>query len=150
MSIALPAKTIEVSYGEFVCPRCERRTKYTHKERVRRRLIVFLPFLGDTIAEYIECQSCHQHFPLTVLRSGLSEADRLMLDALREKLVSGVSMEEVHSSLVASGVDLPTVTRFVSVAAGIAHKICPRCHLTFREEVIKCHKCGHVLPSKNA
>jgi hypothetical protein len=100
-------------------------------------------------AEYIECQSCHQHLPLTVLRSGLSEDDRLMLEALKDKFLSGISIEEAQSTLLTSGVDLPTVSRFVSVAAGIAHKLCPRCHLAFRDEVIKCHKCGHVLPSKD-
>jgi hypothetical protein len=132
-----------------VCPRCERRTRYTHKERVRRRLVFFLPFLGDTIAEYIECQSCHQHLPLSVLRSGLSADDRQMLDALKDRLVSGTSIEEAQSILLASGVDLPTVTRYVSVAAGIGHKVCSRCNLTFRDEVIKCHKCGHVLALKD-
>src|SRR4051812_37305438 len=119
MRIPLPAKTVEVSYGEFVCPKCKRRTEYKHKERVRRRLIFFLSFLGDTIAEYIECQSCQQRLPLTALRSGLSANDRQMLDALKDKLVSGTPIEEAQSMLLGSGVDLPTVTRFVSVAAGI-------------------------------
>jgi uncharacterized protein YbaR (Trm112 family) len=148
-AIPLPPKTVEVSYGEFVCPRCKRRTRYKHKERVRRRLIFFLPFLGDTIAEYIECQSCRQHLPLTVLRTGLSADDRQMLDALKDKLVSGISIEEAQSMLLVSGVDIPTVTRYVSVAAGIGHKLCPHCNLTFRDEVIKCHKCGRVLPLKD-
>ena len=118
MRIPLPAKTVAVSYGEFVCPRCKRRTRYTHKERVRRHLVFFLPFLGDTIAQYIECQSCHQHLPITVLRSGLSEADRLMLDALKDKLLSGISIEEAQSTLLTSGVDLPTVTRLSASQPG--------------------------------
>lgn len=142
-------KVVEVSHGEFVCPHCRRTTAFKHKEHVRRGFFLFVPFLGDTIAEYVECQICRQRFPLDVLRSKLSPDVAQVLDNLKAKLQSGTSIEEAESLLIKAGIDLPTVGRCVSVAAGIGHKQCPRCNLTFRDEVLKCHKCGHVLPAKS-
>lgn len=150
-SIPIPPKTVEVSYGEFTCPKCEKRTSYKHKERVRRQLVFFVvPFLGDTIAEYVECQSCRQKFPLDVLRTGISTDIQQILGAIKDKLMLGISIQEAESLLLDSGIDLPTVKRYVSVAAGIAHKKCERCHLTFVDSVPKCNKCGNALPIKGS
>jgi len=149
-SIPLPAKTVEVSYGQFSCPHCGRLTTYKHKERVKRRAFLFITFLGDTIGEYIECQGCRNRFTLDVLRTGLSTDIQGIIASLKEKLSSGLSIEEVQENLLGSGIDLPTVKRYVSVAAGILHKRCPRCNLRFIDDVHKCHKCGHLLPSQPA
>jgi transposase-like protein len=146
--VPIPAKTMEVSYGEFVCPHCKRTTTYKHKERVQRRLINLISFLGETLNEYVECQTCRKRFSMEVLRSGLPQDARQILDALQTKLLAGASIEETEAALIASGIDLRTAKRYVGVAAGIGHKHCPPCGLTFREEVIKCRKCGHVLPGK--
>ena len=143
--IPLPAKTVEISYGEFACPNCNEQTVYKHKERVRRRLVFFVPFLGETIAEYAECQRCKSQFPLDVLRAGLASDTQRILSTLAEKLNSGISVEDMQSTLLESGIELQTVKRYVSVAAGISRKRCPECGHSFRTEVMKCKKCRRIL-----
>ena len=149
LGISIP-KTIDVSYGQFICSQCQRNTPYKHKERVQRRFVFFfVPILGDTIAEYIECQVCRSRFPLDVLRSGLSPDIVQILEAIKDKLKSGISTEEAEATLIRAGIDAGTVQRYVTVAAGIGLKRCPRCSLTFRGDVPKCHKCGHVFDATN-
>ena len=144
--LPVPPKTLEVSFGEFVCPTCRRTTTYKHKEQAERRLFHLIPFLGRTLKEYVECQTCMQKFTMDVLRTGLSQDVEQILGALKEKLSSGTSLEEAQTFLTDKGLDARTVKRYVSVAAGIALKHCRRCHLTFRDGVLKCHKCGDPLP----
>src|ERR1039457_5741895 len=148
MHLIIPArpKLLEVSFGEFVCPHCKVTTAYKHKELVKRTLIFCLPVLGETIEEYIECQSCQKHFTLDILREKIAPDIKQMLAVLQQKLSEGTSLKEAESQLLESGFEMTMVKHYVSVAAGINHKKCPRCELTFRSAVIKCHKCGQVLP----
>lgn len=146
MRFILPPKTVIVSHGDFPCPNCRRVVGYKHKQRFQRRLMIFVPFLGDMIEEYIECQVCRAKHPLGVLRSGLDPEVAQILEALKEKLGSGTSIEEVESQLSNSGIDPSTVKRYVSVAAGIGLKRCPNCNLRFKGSVTKCHRCSQVLP----
>jgi hypothetical protein len=144
--LLIRAKTVEVSYGEFFCTNCGRLTTYQHKQRVKQVLVFFIvPFLGEPIAEYVECQACKHRFPLDALRSQASPELIQILDTLKENLKAGSSMEETQSLLLDRGIDLPTVKRYVSIAAGISHKRCPRCDLRFRSDVFKCNKCGAGL-----
>ena len=109
-------------------------------------MFLVVPFLGETLSEYVECQGCRQKFSLDVLRTGISTDVQQILGAIKDKLALGISIQEAEELLLDSGIDLPTVKRYVSVAAGIAHRKCPRCQLTFVDSVPKCNKCGNALP----
>jgi hypothetical protein len=149
MLVAIPIhpKTLEVSFGEFVCPACKVKTAYKHKEKVKRLLLFFLvPIQGGTISEYVECQQCGERFPLGVLRGKIAPDAEQMLAALQQKLLEGTAIQEAESQLLEAGFEKVMVKRYVSVAAGINLKKCVRCELTFRGDVLKCHKCGLALP----
>jgi len=149
MFIGIPVrpKTQDVSFGEFVCPHCKETTSYKHKERVKRLLLFcFVPVTIGTIGEYVECQRCRQRYNLDILRGKIAPDIEQMLAALQKKLSEGTSIQEAESRLLESGFEMPLVKRYVGIASGIFHKKCPRCILTFRNDVIKCHKCGQVLP----
>jgi hypothetical protein len=81
------------------------------------------------------------------LRIGLSTDAQRILSSLTEQLKSGISIEEMQSKLLDSGIELKMVKRYVSVAAGISHKQCSQCNRTYRSDVIKCPKCSRVLTS---
>ena len=147
--IPMSPKTLDVSHGEFVCPHCKVTTPYKHRENVKRRRIFFITFLGETLSEFVECQRCKRRYTLDVLRTGLSPDDMQMLKALQQKLTDGMAIQEAEAQLQASGFEAAMVKRYVGVATGINHKKCVPCGLTYRAEVLKCHKCGHVLPAKN-
>ena len=148
--IPIPPKKIDVSHGEFPCPGCKQQTTFKHIQRVTRHLVHLIPVLGDVIEEYVECQKCRQKYSTDILRTGLSGDIKQVLDSLKDKLLSGKAIQEVEATLLQSGIDAAHVKRYVSVAAGISHKHCPNCQLTYRDEVMKCHKCGHVLPPRKA
>jgi hypothetical protein len=141
-----PSKLIEVSRGEFDCPECRQFRPYIHKERVKRRLVVFVPIMGETIEEYIECQTCRKRFPLTALRTKLSESAEQIIERLRGNLADGQPIEEAESALHDAGMPIGQVKQYMSVAAGIGRKRCPECQLTYRKNVLNCRKCSHRLP----
>lgn len=142
-------KIVDVSFGEFHCPKCARLTTYWHKEKVRKRNIrLFFTILGETLEEFVECQTCKTKYSLEILRAGISADARQVLESLKEKLASGISLQEAETLLSATGAAAGSVKRYVSVAAGIAHRKCPRCQLTYVASVHKCHKCGNSLPEK--
>ena len=147
MNFSTSQKTLEVSFGEFTCPHCKTTTTYKHMEIVKRAWVFrVMPIDAETLGEYVECQRCHKRFTMEILREKIAPDIRQMLVALQQKLSTGTSIQEAESSLLEAGFELNLVKRYVSIAAGISHKKCPRCILTFRNDVAKCHKCGHVLP----
>jgi hypothetical protein len=146
LSLFKGSKTVEVSFGEFHCPKCQRLSTYKHKEEVEKKRFLFISFLGAALSEYLECQACKTRYSLEILRTGVSSDARQILDAIKGKLESGVSLQEAEGQLLDSGIDAGSVKRYVSVAAGIAHRKCLRCELTYIASVHKCHKCGASLP----
>jgi hypothetical protein len=147
--IPFGTKTLEISFGEFTCPHCRVTATYKHKERRKRFLLLgIMPILGSSAGEYVECQRCRQQFTMDVLRGKIPPDIEQMIATLQEKLSGGTSIQEAESRLLESGFEPALVKRYVNVAAGIFPKKCPRCALTFRNDVVKCHKCGHVLPCR--
>lgn len=141
-------KTLDVSFGEFLCPHCKATTTYKHKERVKiHRSYMFLTVIGDTLEEYVECLCCKNRYMLDILREKIAPQSGQMLATLRQKLEEGASIQETESKLLESGFEMAMVKRYVSVAAGINLKKCLPCGLTYRGEVTKCRKCGHMLPA---
>lgn len=146
MQLFFRSKIVEISRGEFACPKCRSPVPYRRKERVERSFFHLVPILGDTLEEYIECQTCRQRFPLSVLRVKLPESTEKLIEGLKEKLSAGLSIEEAESSLGEAGMKIGDVKQYISVAAGIGRKRCPECNLTYRKNVLNCRKCSHGLP----
>lgn len=65
--------TSTVSTGAFDCPGCSASTHYEHKKLRRFFTLYWIPLIPlGTIAEYVECLSCHGQFKLGVLPGGTS------------------------------------------------------------------------------
>ena len=141
-------KILEISFGEFMCPHCGVQTKYKHMERAKVERVHGICVTTETIAEYVECQRCKQRYRMDVLRQGMPTDIAQMIEGLRGRLCDGLALQDAERQLLDAGFEFALVKRYVSVAAGINFKKCAPCALTYRAEVMKCSKCGHVLPSK--
>ncbi|HEV7406432.1 MAG TPA: hypothetical protein VGO11_26010 [Chthoniobacteraceae bacterium] len=102
--------------------------------------------LGDILEEFIECQACRKRFPLTALRTKVSESTEQVIERLRGNLTDGQPIEEAEAALSEAGMAIGMVKQYMSVAAGIGRKRCPECLLTYRKNVLNCRKCSHRLP----
>lgn len=141
-------KIPEVSQGDFICPQCRERTHYKHMEWVEcRRFFFVITFLGDTLEQYVECQRCKGKFSVETLRGEIPADQSQILNELQARLRTGTAIEHIEQDLLKAGIDLVIVRRYVSVAVGISRKRCPQGHLSYHHSVIKCTKCGHVLPA---
>jgi hypothetical protein len=143
-----PTKIIEVSSGDFACPKCNAMVPYKLKEKVQvRRFHLFIKVIGETLETFVECQKCEARFTPEVLRRPVPKDLQAMLDGVKGKLSAGTSLQEAEAMFIEAGFELVQAKRYVAVCAGIALRKCVQCGLTYRAEVHRCHKCGNQLPA---
>jgi len=59
-------RQVELSSGQFYCPKCDTTRQYKHKRAARYFTLFFIPlFQIETLGEFVECQSCRQTFSAT-------------------------------------------------------------------------------------
>lgn len=62
------SREIEVSSGQFHCPKCDDQRPYIHKQVARYFTLFFIPlFKTKTLGEYVECQVCRRAFKPEIL-----------------------------------------------------------------------------------
>jgi hypothetical protein len=145
--LKIPDALTTTDTGSFVCKVCKQKTSYHFKERVERRLLMFMvPIQGDTIETFVECQTCMNRFPPDCLR-GSPPDDLKVIAAIKERLLAGQSAQKVEEDLAKTGAAEPLVKKYVRVAIGISKKNCPQCDSTYHSSARKCTKCGVLLPA---
>lgn len=139
-------REIELSSGQFYCPKCDTTRPYKHKRLAKYFTIYFIPlFQIENLGEYIECQVCHQTFKPEVLDyKPPSPAERLLV-ALRAELESGTPMQIAQRKLINMGMDEDAAKKLVNIAAGERQKTCQNCGFTYRETIALCSNCGNRL-----
>jgi hypothetical protein len=134
-----------VRSGSFLCPNCRRDRFCTYRSIESRFHLFFVPlFRLDEVTEYVKCRDCRHCFTLPLMLPFLPRGGYLASD-LRVELRSGASIERVERRLVESGVDRETARSVIRGMVGERLRSCPRCQLTYQENVVACWECGGPL-----
>jgi len=139
-------REVEVSSGQFHCPKCGASRLYKRKRRANYFTLYFIPlFQIENLGEVIECQTCRQIYKPDILNyKPPSSAERLLL-VIRNELDSGTPIHMAERKLVNSGMDEASAREAVNLAAGDAKKTCQACGYLYRETVTRCSNCGSLL-----
>lgn len=80
-------RTTTLDTGEFACPACRVERPYAHRQVRRWFTLYFVPcFPLDVIADYVECESCHETFRPGVVDEPLAEVDPEFASDYRQAL----------------------------------------------------------------
>lgn len=141
------AKIFEVDEGEFHCPNCRTKAAYRRYEVVRTKRLFIFTFKGETLDTYVVCLKCERTMRDGDLRGRLPADTQALLNGVGQRLKTGAPIEEALTALMHAGMSEVEARRLVNAAAGILHKKCRQCALTYLDTVYSCKKCGHVLPN---
>jgi predicted RNA-binding Zn-ribbon protein involved in translation (DUF1610 family) len=139
-------REIELSSGQFHCPKCDTIRQYKHKRAAKYFTLYFIPlFQTENLGEFVECQFCHQTYKPEVLNyKPPSPAERLLL-AVRNELETGVPMHMVQQKLIANGIDQEAANKIVEIATAGAQVKCSKCGFSYLGTVKLCANCGNNL-----
>src|SRR5689334_4379822 len=109
-------RQIELSRGQFYCPRCDTQRQYKHIRVARYFTLFFIPlFQINSLGEYIECQNCHQSFKQEVLSyTPASPAEKLLV-AVRKELETGTPVHMVQQKMIANNVGKETAEKLTHI-----------------------------------
>lgn len=103
--------------GDFHCPHCNARQNYHHKKLQRFFTLYFIPLIPmDTLAEYVQCQTCQGEFKTVVLQYD-PEIER---SARREQLNAHYRAVLVHFARMANRRDPEFLERVAQLFRGFA------------------------------
>jgi hypothetical protein len=139
-------REIELSSGQFHCPKCDTTRQYKRKRVARYFTLYFIPlFQIENLGEFVQCQFCHQTYKPEVLNyKPPSPAERLLL-AVRSELETGIPIHMVRQKLVANGTDQETANKITDLAAGGVQVKCPKCGFSYLGTIKFCANCGSSL-----
>ncbi len=139
-------REVEVGSGTFHCPVCDVQRPYKHRRVGRYFTLYFIPlFQIQKLAEYVECQACHHVFPLEVLHKKSFPDPRRILAEVGRDLESGMTIQQVQTKLMNTGLREDVASKVIEVTAGSQRKVCPRCGSLYAESARFCVKCGSPL-----
>lgn len=146
------AKYRTVGTGQFHCLHCMRTRDYERKQAKTYFALYFIPIfpLSDG-GEFIECTTCRRTYALDVLNYKPSKPQpdvAQVLNAVKDKLDRGMPVEYVISDLTLEGFDRDVAGNMITMAAGEARRICPKCELTYAASVVICPDCKLALTEK--
>jgi transcription elongation factor Elf1 len=141
----------EIGTGAFYCPRCQTERGYVRKRVGTYFTLFFIPIVRvKDHGEFIECQTCHQKYELTVLdyqpavAPVIPEMDRLRV-SIRRDLDAGMPLQMAQQKLVNEGIHDNSADHTVTVAAGAGVRTCPACGMRYVRTVERCTSCGAGL-----
>lgn len=139
-------REIELSSGQFHCPKCDTTRQYKHKRVAKYFTLYFIPlFQTENLGEIVECQFCHQTYKPEVLSyEPPSPADKILL-AVRSELETGVPLHMVQQKLIAYGASQETANEIVEIATGGVQVKCSKCGFSYLGTVKLCANCGNRL-----
>ena len=139
-------REIEVTTGQFNCPKCQTVRPYKHKRVARYFTLFFIPlFPIQKLGDFIECQACRQTYKLEVLNyKPPSPAEKLMF-AVRQDLENGPPLHMVQQKLIANGVDPQIAKKMIDSATSGKQVKCSQCGFAYLETIHLCANCGSRL-----
>jgi len=143
-------RQIEISSGQFHCPKCDTTRPYKRKRVAQYFTLFFIPlFQIKNLGEFIECQFCHQSYKPEVLSyKPPSPAERLLV-TVRKELETGTPIHMVQQKLMANGVDQESAKKLTDLATGGVQVTCSKCGFSYLGTTKLCTNCGSSLtPSK--
>ena len=141
-------RQIEISSGQFHCPKCDTTRPYKRKRVAQYFTLFFIPlFQIKNLGEFIECQFCHQSYKPEVLSyKPPSPAERLLV-TVRKELETGTPIHMVQQKLIANGVDQESAKKLTDLATGGVQVTCSKCGFTYLGTIKLCTNCGSSLTS---
>jgi hypothetical protein len=144
-------KKTKVGEGEFYCPKCQTRRTYHHMKAKRYFTLYFIPLIPmGNLGEYIECQTCHTPFEISVLtlKAPPSPKPNLtqLLNEAERRLRSGTPVEFMMRDMTAAGLDREVAQKSITAYLSEGSHKCPHCDLTYHIAVKTCASCGRTLP----
>jgi hypothetical protein len=145
-------KTMES--GQFLCPCCRCLRPYKHKKISKYFTLYFIPlFETKNLGEYIECQVCGSTWKMEVLEQGriLEQELRIQEQATQtarlvsSQMESGVSLQQIASSLETAGTDGKVIGAALTAATGGKLRVCHKCKLSYGPTLRYCSTCGGAL-----
>jgi len=154
------------SSGRFYCPNCRAMRPYKRKRITRDFTLYFIPVLQTKeMAQYVECQVCHEKFQVDVLddagelpyeeperiqpqhsrRRKSSGIKNIIRDRIRDELKAGTPIPEAHKTLVDSGWDKREAAGILDNIPGDMIMKCPSCQATYHRSISLCSLCGSRL-----
>jgi predicted RNA-binding Zn-ribbon protein involved in translation (DUF1610 family) len=139
-------RQIEISSGQFNCPKCDAKRAYKRKRTARYFTLFFIPlFQIQNLGEYVECAFCHQTYKPEVLSyKPQSPTERAVL-AIQRELKSGTPLHMVHQKLLNNGVDQQTAIKVIEAITSGSRVKCSKCGFTYLSGVKLCANCGTTL-----
>ena len=139
-------RQIELSAGQFHCPKCDVTRPYKQKRVAQYFTLFFIPlFQIKNLGEFVECQFCHQTYKPEVLSyKPPSPAERLLI-AVRKELETGTPIHMVQQKLMANGTEQATAQKLTDMATGGVQVKCPKCGFSYLGTIKLCTNCGSSL-----
>ena len=139
-------RQIELSAGQFHCPKCDVTRPYKQKRVAQYFTLFFIPlFQIKNLGEFVECQFCHQTYKPEVLSyKPPSPAERLLF-AVRKELETGTPIHMVQQKLMANGTEQATAQKLTDMATGGVQVKCPKCGLSYLGSIKLCANCVSSL-----
>jgi predicted RNA-binding Zn-ribbon protein involved in translation (DUF1610 family) len=139
-------RQIELSVGQFHCPKCDTTRQYKRKRVAQYFTLFFIPlFQIKNLGEFIECQSCHQSYKPEVLTyKPPSPAERLLV-TIRKELETGTPIHMVQQKLIANGADQESAKKLTDIATAGVQVKCPKCGFSYLGTIKLCTNCGSSL-----
>jgi len=139
-------REIELSAGQFHCPKCDVTRPYKQKRVAQYFTLFFIPlFQIKNLGEFVECQFCHQTYKPEVLSyKPPSPAERLLF-AVRKELETGTPIHMVQQKLMANGTEQATAQKLTDMATGGVQVKCPKCGFSYLGTIKLCTNCGSSL-----
>ncbi|MGL4666652.1 MAG: zinc-ribbon domain-containing protein [Saezia sp.] len=139
-------RSVKKDNGRFYCPHCEGERNYTQYRLSNYFTLFFIPiFPFNTIANYVQCDTCQGQFNLEVLEIS---ADQILLRRIYADAVAGMPMQMISKKLLNQGLNQFEADAAVQqVANQAAQKSCASCQMTFLADanLQSCTACGGQL-----
>ena len=139
-------RELELSSGQFHCPKCDALRQYKHKRVAQYFTLFFIPlFQIKSLGEFVECQSCHQSYKPEILNyKPPSPAERLLF-TVRKELETGTPIHMVQQKLIANGADQESAKKLTDIATGGVQVKCSKCGFSYLRTIKLCTNCGSSL-----
>ncbi|MGC1377412.1 MAG: zinc-ribbon domain-containing protein [Anaerolineales bacterium] len=139
-------REIELSSGQFHCPKCDATRAYKRKRAGKYFTLYFIPlFQFENLGEYIVCQTCQQAYKPEVLAYKPPSPAEKLLRAVRSELETGLPLHMAQQKLIAAGMAQEAANRVVEAATAGAQVKCSKCGFTYLGTVKLCANCGTNL-----
>ena len=141
-------RQIELSSGQFHCPKCDMTRLYKRKRVAQYFTLFFIPlFQIKNLGEFVECQSCQQSYKPEVLSyKAPSPAERLLV-MVRKELETGTPIHMVQQKLIANGMDQESAKKLTDIATSGVQVKCSKCGFAYLGTIKLCTNCGSSLTS---